>query len=454
MKKFLYLFVALSLLCSQTFASAIKEKNMYSMIKQDRLVDSFIRYAKIDTGSNPNLAEIHIPSTDKQFTLANLLCDELKNLGLKDVKVDEHCFVTATLPANIDNAPIVALFAHIDTAHDVLSGPVSPQIFDYKGGDLNIGNGIQIPKEDLFSEVGHHVITTDGKSLLGADDKAGVAEIMETLYVLSENPSIKHPELKIVFSPDEETGMGISSFDAEHFIADVAYTVDGGAPFELDTETFNAFNPEIIIKGKVVHCGYAYKKMVSAIEIANEFMSKLPKNQTPSTTKDKQGYFFIDEVSGNAETTTIKMLVRDFDLKKAEERVSFLEKTLKKLEKEHKGCEITFNPKPCYQNMKEYLKKFPEVVLYAEEAIKRTGYVPVQNSVRGGTDGSQLTVRGLLTPNLGAGGINFHSQREFVSAETMAKCCENILNLVEIWAEKSSEIMPEIQKNGRRNNIN
>lgn len=448
MKKIINLILALFLVCSQAVNAEVK--NMNNLINQNRLVDSFIRYVKIDTGSDPVMAEKKIPSTEKQFDLANLLAEELKKLGLEDVNVSEHCVVTAKLPANIENAPIVALFAHVDTSHDVPTGVVKPQIVDYKGGDITLSNGKIIHAEDLKDEIGHKVITTDGTTLLGADDKSGVAEIMEAINVLIENPSIKRPEIKVVFTPDEETGLGLSIFDTKNFEADLAYTVDGGAPYELDTETFNAFNPEITITGKVVHCGYAYGKMINSLELANEFVSKLPKNETPSTTKGRQGYYFVDEISGTAEKTTIKMLVRDFDLKNAQKRIDFLEKTLKEIEKEHKGCEIVFNPKPVYQNMKEYFNQMPEVITYAEEGIRRSGLTPVRNSVRGGTDGSHLTLEGLLTPNLGAGGINFHSQTEFVSAETMTKCCENVLNILQVWAEKAPEIMPKILKNGRR----
>lgn len=453
MKKIINFVLAMFLVCSQAYAANSEVKNMNNLINQDRLVSSFIRYAKIDTGSDPAKAEVQIPSTKKQFDLANLLAEELKKLGLQDVKVNEHCVLTAKLPANIENAPIVALFGHVDTAHDVPTGVVKPQIYDYKGGDIKLLNGTIINAEDLKDEIGHKVITTDGTTLLGADDKAGVAEIMEAINVLVENPSIKRPEIRVVFTPDEETGMGLSIFDTKNFEADFAYTVDGGMPHELDTETFNAYNPEITITGKVVHCGYAYGKMINSLELANEFISKLPKDETPSTTKDREGYYFVDEISGTAERTTIKMLVRDFDLKKAEERVAFLEKTLKQIEKDNKGCKIVFNPKPVYKNMKEYFNQMPEVITYAEEGIRRSGLTPVRNSVRGGTDGSHLTLEGLLTPNLGAGGINFHSQTEFVSAETMAKCCENVLNILQVWAEKAPEIMPKILENGRRNQI-
>lgn len=428
-------------------------ENMHQLINQDRLVKSFIRYVKFDTGSDAELAEKQIPSTEKQTKLAKELANELRNLGLQDITIDKHSIVTATLPSNCsEDMPVIALFAHMDTSNDVPTGPVNPQIHKYKGGDIVLQDGVTISAEDLKSEIGNTIITSDGTTLLGSDDKSGVAEIMEAINVLVEHPNIKRPVIKVVFTPDEETGIGISAFDAENFKADAAYTVDGGAPHELDTETFNAFNPEITIKGKVVHCGYAYKKMINSLELANEFLSKLPKNQTPSTTKDKEGYYFIDEVKGTAEKTTIKMLVRDFDLKQANKKINFIEKNLKEIEDKYPGCEITFDPKQRYLNMKENLQKFPEVILFAEEGIRRSGLVPVQNSVRGGTDGSSLTLRGLLTPNLGAGGINFHSKTEFVSAETMSKCCENILNILSVWTEKAPEVMPKIYE--RRKEVN
>ena len=423
---------------------------MKNLINTDRMVNNFIKYAKIDTGSNPAAAEKHIPSTKKQKDLADVLEKKKKKLGLQDINIDKHCVLTAYLPSNSENMPIIALFAHMDTSSDVPTGPVKPQIHDYKGGDIVLNENAIIKAEDLKKEIGHKIITSDGTTLLGADDKAGVAEIMEALTVLSENPNIKRPEIKVVFTPDEETGMGMTIFNVEKFKADLAYTVDGGEPQEIDTETFNAFNPEITITGKVVHCGYAYKKMINSLEVANDFMSKLPKNETPATTRGLEGYYYIDEVSGTGEKTTIKMLVRDFDYLNAEKRILFLEKNIKELEKKYPGVVIKFEPKLRYMNMKEHLNKFPEVITYAEEGIRRSGLTPVRNSVRGGTDGSALTLRGLLTPNLGAGGVNFHSKTEFVSAETMTKCCENILNILAVWTEKSDEVMPKILQNGRR----
>ena len=445
MKKIIIIVIIFLCVCNQIYAKNILEdKTMEKLINKERLQANFIKYAKIDTGSDSVKAELQIPSTDKQKNLAIVIAKDLEQLGLKNVNIDKHYIVTADFPSNRENMPIIALFAHMDTSSDVSTGPVNPQIHNYTGGDIVLKNNIIIKSEDLKNEIGNKVITSDGTTLLGADDKAGIAEIIEAINVLIENPSIIRPEIKLVFTPDEETGMGTTVFDAENFNADLAYTVDGSAPQELDTETFNAYNPEITITGKVVHCGYAYNKMINSLEVANEFLSKLPKDETPAKTKGRQGYYYIDEIKGTGERTIIKMLVRDFDYNQAKKRIDFLEKTLKEIEKKHNGVIIDFKPKMRYLNMKENLQEFPEVITYAEEGIKRSGLNPKQNSVRGGTDGSALTLRGLLTPNLGAGGENFHSQTEFVSVETMTKCCENILNILSVWVEHSEEIMPKI----------
>ncbi len=426
-------------------------KNMKNLINQNRLVETFIRYVKYDTGSNAQQAEEQIPSTEKQKKLAVKLAQELKEIGLENINIDKHSIVTGELVTNSkEEMPIIGLFAHIDTSSDVPTGPVKPQIHEYKGDNIILNDETVISAEDLKNEIGNTIITSDGTTLLGADDKSGIAEIMEALKVLVENPDIKRPTVKVVFTPDEETGMGIRVFDTEKFKADAAYTIDGGSPSEIDTETFNAFNPEITIKGKAVHCGYAYKKMINSIELANEFISKLPKNETPSTTKGTEGYYYIDEIEGTAEKTRIKMLVRDFELDNAKKRIEFLKETLREIENKNKGSEIKLEPKQGYMNIKEKLKEFPEVVQYAEEGIRRSGLKPKKNSVRGGTDGSTLTLKGLLTPNLGAGGNNFHSKEEFVSAQTMVKCCENILNILDIWVEKSPEVMVKV-KQRRRN---
>ena len=420
---------------------------MNKLINKKRLTENFIKYVKFDTGSNPEIAEKQIPSSKCQSEFADVLTSELRELGLSDVRKDEHSFVYATLPKNSKkNLPVIALLAHMDTNNDVPSGPVFPQIHEYKDGNIELKDGVVIPYSDLKDFKGHTIITSDGTTLLGADDKAGMAEILEAVNVLLENKAIEHPEIQIIFTPDEETGMGINSFDLNNTNADFAYTIDGSAPSDIDSETFNAYNPEIIIEGKVVHCGYAYNKMTNAITVANEFISKLPKNETPETTKDKEGYFFVSDINGNANSVKIKMLVRDFDAKKELERIEFLKSVLSDLGKKYPDAKVQFIPNKRYSNMKEKLEEFPQVIEFAEEGIKRSGIVPQRMFIRGGTDGSALTLRGLLTPNLGAGGINFHSKSEFVSVETMAKCTENILNILSVWAEKSENLISKTVK--------
>jgi len=439
---------------NQTFSSkprndysfkAKKQNEVHSLINTNRMVDSFISLAKVDTGSNEKIAEKQIPSTNGQKTLAKMLEEQLRKLNLNNVEVDEHSIVTATLESNIgENSPIVGLFAHMDTSPDSPNKNVKPQIHDYKGGDIKLSNGTVIPSGDLKDCIGKRIITSNGRTLLGADDKAGIAEILEVMNVYKENPELKHPKIRIAFTPDEETGMGIDEFDIKRFGADFAYTIDGDLPSIIENESFNAFNPEIIIKGKNVHPGYAYNKMVNSITIANKFINELPQNQTPSTTKGRQGYFHVEQIKGKEDETKIGMLLRDFDYTKAQKRIEFLQNLAKRIQDENSGCSIKINPNEKYHNMKESLDGLPEVVEYAKEGIKRSGLKAKTMAIRGGTDGSELSLKGLLTPNIGAGGRNFHSKTEFLPIEDMTKCAENIINIITIWAENSAKIMPKI----------
>jgi len=426
-------------------ASNKNPNNVSSFINTDRMVDSFINMAKEDTGSNEKLAEKQIPSTPGQTTFAKKLEEILKKLNLKDVEIDEHSIVTATLEGNIgDDAPVVGLLAHIDTSPDSPNKGVKPQIHDYKGGDIKLKGNTIIPAEDLKDCIGKKIITSSGKTLLGADDKAGIAEILETINVFKEHPELKHPKIRIAFTPDEETGMGIDNFDIKRFGADVAYTVDGDLPSIIENESFNAFNPEIVIKGKNVHPGYAYNKMVNSTLVANNFINQLPKNQTPASTKGRQGYFHVENIIGKEDETKISMLVRDFDFSNAQKRIEFLQNLAIKIEKKYPGCSIAVNPNERYHNMKESFDKLPEAVEYAKAGIKKSGLKAKTMAIRGGTDGSELSLRGLLTPNIGAGGRNFHSKTEFLPIEDMKLCTENIINILSVWAEKAPKIMPKI----------
>lgn len=418
--------------------------NVSSFINTNRMVDSFISMAKIDTGSSEELAEKQIPSTDRQKILANILVEKLKNMGLSDVNMDEYSFVTATLEGNLGtNSPVVGLLSHIDTSSDAPTANVNPKIHDYKGGDIELAEDTTIPAKDLESYIGQKIITSEGTTLLGADDKAGIAEILESIKVFQEHPELKHPKIRIAFTPDEETGMGIDKFDIKKFGADIAYTIDGDLPSVIENESFNAFNPEIVIKGKSSHCGYAKGKMINSIKVANWIIKKLPNSQSPETTEKKQGYYHVDSINGTVAETKLNMLVRDHDFERAKNRLAFLQEIINEAQEKFK-CEITFNPKERYHNMKEEIDKFSEVLEYAKEGMKRSGLIPKTVAIRGGTDGSNLSLRGLPTPNLGTGGQNFHSKTEFLPISDMVKCTANILNTMMVWAENAKKVMPKI----------
>lgn len=436
---------------STTFGQKDIQQNKYAKyINTERLQDTFIKMAKVDTGSCEATKNGVGPSTLKQLEFAKLLAIDLEEIGLTDIDIDENGILTATMKGNIgDNSPVVGLIAHMDTSEKAPTGPVKPQIHRYKQGDIRLKDGIIIDKKDLAPYKNHTIITSDGTTLLGADDKAGIAEILEALKVFNERPELKRPTLKIAFTPDEEIATGVENFNLKKFGADLAYTVDGIEADVIHTETFNAYNPEITIEGIEVHAGYAYGKMINSITIANEIISKLP-NERPENTKDREGYYHVDSISGDVAKVTMKMLIRDFDAKEAEKRVTNLANIINDVEKEYPNCKITFIPNKRNSNMKEKLNDFPQVVEIAKKGLEMSGFLPVEAAVRGGTDGSQLTLRGLPTPNLGTGGMNYHSIKEFVSLDVMKKCTENIINIVSLWAENAQEVMPQIIE--RRNN--
>lgn len=413
------------------------------LINADRLKNTFFEIVKYDTGSNPETETT--PSTAKQLELAKVLVKKLQKLGLQNVELNQYGIVSGTLPARQGTDIKIGFIAHMDTSPDVATGPVKPQEQKYLKGDIFLKNGITIKAEDLKAFAGHTILTSDGTTLLGADDKAGVAEILEMLSVLQENKQLSYPELKIAFTPDEEVGRGTENFDIQAFGADLAYTVDGSAPTDIDTETFNAFNPQITITGVTVHTGYAYHKMVSAIEIANQFINALPKDETPAETKEKEGYFHVLGISGSPEKVKIDMLVRDFNYSKAQKRIAFLHSICEDLERRWPQVQIEMKDNEKYHNMNEKFASFPEMIDLTRQALEMSGLKPKETYVRGGTDGAELTLRGLLTPNLGAGGENFHSLNEFVSLETMVKCTENLLNIIQIWQENAPKLKDKIK---------
>jgi tripeptide aminopeptidase len=414
---------------------------MFDENYQFSVVSRFLKYAKIDTKSEEESETT--PSTAKQFDLAKLLVEELKELGLSDAEMDNKCYVMATLPANTDkNVPTIGFIAHLDTSPAVTGTNVNPQIHkNYQGGDIEIGNGKIIDvanNPELNDLMGMDIITTDGTTLLGADDKAGIAEIMDALAYFKNHPEVKHGEIKIGFTPDEEIGRGADHFDVQKFGAKFAYTIDGSTRGEVETETFSADAVEITFNGINVHPGYAKDKLVNSIKVASHFIELLPKDSlSPETTEGREGYVHPVAVNGNEEKTVVKMIIRDFIDAKLEEFENLLEELCKQAVADYPGSSYEFKVIQQYRNMKNVLNQHPEVEEYAIESLKRLGITPIQSAIRGGTDGSRLSFMGLPTPNLFAGGHNFHAYTEYVAIQDMEASVKNIVTLAQIWEEKS-----------------
>jgi len=406
------------------------------------MIDRFIRYATIDTQSDPNNEEV-FPSTEKQWDLANLLVKELQELGLKDVTIDDHAYIMATLPSNLDySVPTIGFIAHMDTSPDFTGTNVKPQIHkNYNGKDIVLNekeNIVLSPDyfEDLLQYKGQTIITTDGTTLLGADDKAGITEIIEAVKHLIEHPEIKHGDIRIAFTPDEEVGKGAHLFDVDKFGADWAYTIDGSQVGELEFENFNAAGAKVTITGRIVHPGYAKGKMVNSMLIAADFIKGLPENETPQTTSGYQGFFHLYSMEGNVEKTELGYIIRDHDREKFEARkkqmLSLADKINANLSKDAIKIEI----KDQYFNMCEKVEPVMHIVDIAEEAMKQLGIKPLIKAIRGGTDGSQLSYKGLPCPNIFAGGHNFHGRFEYVPVESMLLAKDTIVKIAELTAEK------------------
>ncbi len=405
------------------------------------VLDRFLKYVKYDTQSDEDSETT--PSTEKQFELANELVKELKELGLEDAHVDENCYVMATLPSNTDkDVPVIGFIAHIDTAPAVTGANVKPQILkNYQGGDIVLPNGKVIQADqnpELKDMIGFDIIHTDGTTLLGADDKAGIAEIMDAIHYLVTHPEVKHGTIKIGFTPDEEIGRGADKFDVKKFGAKYAYTIDGGTRGEVETETFSADAVNITFHGRNVHPGYAKGKLVNAMKIAAHFIEMLPKDRlSPETTEGREGYVHPVFLSGNEEKTVVKFIIRDFIDEKLKEYEDFLKELCEKAVADYPGSSFDFEVIEQYRNMKNILNQHPQVEQYAIEAMKRIGIKPIQSAIRGGTDGSRLSYMGLPTPNLFAGGHNFHGITEYVAVQDMEASVKNIVTLIQIWEEKS-----------------
>ena len=409
------------------------------MISKEDITKRFISYVTIDTESDPNSNTT--PSTKKQWDLANKLADELKMIGMQDVSIDDNAYIMATLPSNVDHdVPTIGFISHFDTSPDFTGANVKPQIIEnYNGKDIVLNkaeNIILSPDyfDDLLLYKGQTLITTDGTTLLGADDKAGICEIVSAMEYLINHPEIKHGNIKVGFTPDEEIGRGAHKFDVEKFGANWAYTMDGSQIGELEYENFNAAGAVVKIKGKIVHPGYAKGKMINSMYIAQEFINSLPRMETPEHTEGYQGFFHLHNMKGDVESTTLQYIIRDHDKKHFEARKEVMVKLTNELNSQYGREVITTEIKDQYFNMKEKVEPVMHIVDIAEEAMKQLDIEPLIKAIRGGTDGSQLSYMGLPCPNIFAGGHNFHGRYEYVPVESMIKATEVICKIAELTA--------------------
>jgi len=407
------------------------------------VLERFLRYVRIDTQSDPESPTT--PSTEKQKDLGRVLAQELRDLGLADAHLDEHGYVYATLPANTGKkVPVVCFCSHMDTSPDCSGKDVKPQIVkNYQGGDIVLpADSSQVIRFSehpaLANQIGHDIVTTDGTTLLGADNKAGVAEIMDAVQVLLANPQIKHGTIKILFTPDEEIGRGVDKIDLRKLGADVAYTIDGESAGSIEDESFSADAGPIRIQGVSAHPGMAKGKMEHAIKIAARIVDALPKDTlTPETTEGREGFLHPVGITGALEETTLHYIVRDFTEAGLKKKEALLEHTVAEVMKDFPRSTCRIEIREQYRNMKEIVDRQPEIVDYAVEAIRRAGLKPERGSIRGGTDGSRLSFMGLPCPNIFAGEHAFHSRLEWVSVQDMEAAVRTIVHLAAIWEERA-----------------
>ncbi|MFA9397018.1 MAG: peptidase T [Clostridiaceae bacterium] len=404
------------------------------------VLERFLRYVKFDTKSDEESTSV--PSTFGQKVLAGDIVAELNKIGLKS-EMDDKGYIYGSLDANLEkDIKTIGFIAHMDTSPDMTGKSVNPKIIEnYNGEDIILDkeNDILLSKDEfpeLLDYVGNDIITTDGKTLLGADDKAGIAEIITAMEYLIEHPEIKHGNIKIGFTPDEEVGRGADYFDVEKFGADFAYTVDGGKIGELEYENFNAASAKIKIIGRNVHPGSAKNKMINSSLVANEILNQLPKDEVPEKTERYEGFFHLLSIKGDVEQTNLSLIIRDFDRDEFEERKNKISNIIEEINKKYGKKIATVEIKDQYYNMKELVEKESHIVDTAFEAMKAVGVEPNIIPIRGGTDGARLSFMGLLTPNLFAGGENFHGRYEFLPVQSMEKSVETILKIIELYTEK------------------
>lgn len=405
------------------------------------LLERFLKYVSIHTTSDENTGLV--PSTPQQMEFAKILAEELKDMGMQDVSLDKKGYLMATLPSNIDKyVPTVGFISHLDTSPDMSGKNVKPRIVEnYDGNDIVLNekeNIVLSPKQfpELTMYRGQSLVVTNGLTLLGADDKAGIAEIMTAMDYFIKNPDVKHGKVRIAFNPDEEIGLGAHHFDVEKFGCQFAYTMDGGEIGELEYENFNAAGAKVTFYGTNVHPGYAKNKMVNSMKIATKFMATVPANESPEYTDGYEGFYHLTGIGGDVEKTTVSYIIRDHDRKKFEERKAHLQMLVDKINSEFGDNTATLEVKDQYYNMKEKVEPVKYIVDIVSEAIRQAGVEPKVKPIRGGTDGAQLSFKGLPCPNIFAGGHNFHGKYEFVPIQSMEKATEVVKNIIKIVANR------------------
>lgn len=410
---------------------------------KNELIERFVSYVKMDTQSNEDNKAC--PSTPGQLVLAKQLVEELKAIGMEDVTIDDYGYVMATLPANTEkDVPVIGFLAHVDTATDFTGANVKPQLVEgYDGKDIVLNEELQVilsPKDfpNLFNYEGHTLITTDGTTLLGADDKAGIAEIMTAMDYLIKHQEIKHGKVRVAFTPDEEIGRGPDKFDVSRFAAQYAYTVDGGPLGELQYESFNAAAARVTINGNNIHPGTAKGKMINSAKIAMEFNSMLPVEEAPEHTEGYEGFYHLLSINGDVEQTNLYYIIRDHDRKKFNNRKATVEGIVSNLKQKYGDEQIILELRDQYYNMREKIEPVMEIVDIARDAMLNLNIEPIIEPIRGGTDGSQLSYMGLPTPNIFTGGENYHGKFEFISVDNMVKATEVIIEITRLFEERAN----------------
>lgn len=408
-------------------------------VERMTVTERFLDFVKYDTQSD-ELTNM-TPSSPGQMEFAEYLKSVVLGMGLQDVDLDENGYLMATLPANTDKSvPAIGFIAHMDTSPDMSGRHVTPRIVkNYDGGIIPLNGEYSLDPyqfPEMLNYIGHDLIVTDGTTLLGADDKAGIAEILTAVEYLQQHPEVKHGKIRVAFNPDEEIGLGAHKFDVEKFGCAFAYTMDGGAVGELEYENFNAAQAKVTIKGRNVHPGYAKHKMVNSIRVANNFMAMLPRWETPEHTEGYEGFYHLVGITGTVEETTLTYIIRDHDRKRFESRKKEIEHLVRKTNTEFPGC-CTVEIRDQYYNMREKIEPVMEIIGYVEDAMRQAGLEPKVQPIRGGTDGAQLSFKGLPCPNIFAGGENFHGRFEYVPIQSMEKATETIVNICRIVAEKA-----------------